>query len=276
MPARDEDWWDETSNPTSGCRYLTDECKNCLVPYFLKSHTHEVETVHTGVIDINDKGIPYWNGKLKTQRDGHTEWNFPLEYPGAEHPKLGLGRPSLILVGAAGDLFIEDRPLKDIDRVVETCALSPHISLFLSKCTGPQYKGRMAEYFLEQSSRTVEWRQRNMWLGFSAGRQKYFDIRWKDMRPLAEAGWFVYVSLATLLEQISLPDDFLALAKWVIVNGEGEGVPKERCRPMNPMWARAILDQCRPARMPFFLRGMGRERTAPRPADLRIRQFPSV
>jgi protein gp37 len=199
-----------------------------------------------------------------------------LEYPGAKHPKLGPGKPSLILTGASGDLFIADRSPKVIDRVVETIVLSPHIGLFISKYTGPQYGGQMAPYFLSKPPLTVECWQQNVWLGFSAGRQKYFDKRWEDMRPLAEAGWFVYVSLAPLLERIVLPGDFLRLAKWVIVNGEGEGAPRDRCRDMDPMWVRAILDQCRAAGIPFFLRGMAKG--APRPTDLRkgTRQFPTM
>jgi hypothetical protein len=253
--------------------YQTDECKNCLYPYFHKSHPHKAETVHTGVIDINDEGLPFWNGKLNTLRDGHHEWNFPLVYPGAEHPKLGPGKPSLILTATSGDLFIGGRSPKIIDRVVETIVLSPHIGLFISRYTGAQYRGQMAPYFLSKSLLTVECWRRNVWLGFSAGRQKHFDKRWEDMRPLA-AEWFVYVVLAPLLERIVLPDDFLRLANWVILYGEGEGAPPERCRPMDPRWARSVRDQCAEAGIPFFLRGMAKG--APRPPDLRIRQFPRV
>jgi protein gp37 len=166
------------------------------------------------------------------------------------------------------------RSPKIIDRVVETIALSPHIGLFLSRYTGPAYKGQMAEYFLKQPPLKVECWQQNVWLGFSAARQKHFNNRLGDMRPLIEAGWFVYAVLAPLLERIVLPDDFLRLAKWVILYGEGEGVPPERCRPMDPMWARAIRDQCAEAGIPFFLRGMAKY--APRPPDLRIWQFPAV
>jgi hypothetical protein len=137
MPALNCDFFDETFNPISGCMYPTDECKNCFQPYFQKSHTHGIETVHTGVIDINDEGLPFWNGRLKTLRDGHHEWNFPLKYHGAEHP----GKPSLILVGATGDLFMKRRPPKTIDRVVETIALSPHIGPVPLQVHRPRVQG---------------------------------------------------------------------------------------------------------------------------------------
>jgi protein gp37 len=270
------DWWDATWNPVGGCFYVSAGCRVCFVPPFLVGHPHEAETVHTGVIDINEKGQPVWNGKLTVLPVGHPLWNFPFEYPGAEHPKLGPGKPSLILVACTSDLFFEGRPPKDIDRVVETIALSKHIGLFLSKCTGPKYRGQMAEYFLKQPPLTVECWQQNVLLGFSAERPREFAIRWEDMRPLTDLGFFVYVSLAPLLERITLPPDFLALGKrtWVIVNGEGEQANRDRCRPMDPMWARAIRDQCAEAGIPFFLRGMAKG--APRPEDLRIWEFPSV
>ena len=217
-----------------------------------------------------------WTGKLTVLPDGHHSWKFPSEYPGAEHPKLGPRKPSTILVACTSDLFIEGRPTEIIDRVVETVALSPHIGLFLSKCTGPYYRGQMASYFLKQSPLTVECWQRNIWLGFSAERQREFDIRWEDMRPLADLGWFVFCSIAPMLGPVTLRPDFLALGPrtWVIVNGEGEGVEPERCRPMDPNWARALRDQCAEAGIPFFMRGMAKG--APRPPDLRIRQFSSV
>jgi protein gp37 len=85
-------------------------------------------------------------------------------------------------------------------------------------------------------------------------------------------GFFVYVSLAPLLERIVLPDDFLRLAKWVIVNGECEQI--ELRRTMQADWARAIRDQCRAASIPFFMRGM--HRGAAVPSDLLYWEFPSV
>jgi hypothetical protein len=92
------------------------------------------------------------------------------------------------------------------------------------------------------------------------------------MRPMAEAGWFVYVSLAPLLERIVLPDDFLRLGKWVIVNGECEQI--ELRRTMEAAWARSIRDQLRPVHIPLFMRGM--HRGAALPSDLLIWEFPEV
>jgi protein gp37 len=57
---------------------------------------------------------------------------------------------------------------------------------------------------------------------------------------------------------------------WVICGGEsGPGA-----RPMNPVWARSVRDQCRGAGVPFFMKQMsGRE---PIPADLNVREMPKT
>jgi protein gp37 len=132
----------------------------------------------------------------------------------------------------------------------------------------------MADYFTALDSRTAKRWQPKLWLGFSAERQKLFNQRWADLRPLAEVGWFVYVALSPLLESVTLPPDFLALGKWVVVYGECNRWEPERCRPMEADWARVIREQCRAAGIPFFIRGMHTGTCVP--PDLHVRDFPSV
>jgi protein gp37 len=135
----------------------------------------------------------------------------------------------------------------------------------------------MADYFAALDPRTVRRWQPKLLLGFSAERQKWFDQRWADLRPFADAGWFVCVALSPLLERITLPPDFLALGQrtWVVVYGECNRWESDRCRPMDAGWVLAILDQCRAARIPFFLRGMHTGEYIP-PYLVNIRQFPSL
>jgi protein gp37 len=167
------------------------------------------------------------------------------------------------------DLLHEGRPDEIIDRVCATTALSDHIGQLLTK-----RPARMADYFAAQSPPTVRrWRPK-LWLGFSAERQREFDVRWADMLRLAEAGWFTFVSIAPMLGPVRLPADFLALGSrtWVIVAGE-QG-PHAMCRDMDPNWARAVREQCAGACIPFFMKQMAKG--GPIPPDLQIRQFPSV
>jgi protein gp37 len=225
--------------------------------------------VHQGVTDrVNGRAV--FNGKLTALPATHRSWDWPLEWSGAKRPKLGTGRPSLVWIGDMSDVFIEDRPTEIINRALATVVISDHIGLVLSKRTA-----RLAEYFAALDPRTVMRWQSKLWPGFSAERQQEFDSRWADVRPLANAGWFVFASLAPLIAPVTLPPDFLALGNrtWCIVSGE-QKIPRTRPRPMDPDWARAVRDQCKEAGIPFFMKQMAKG--APIPPDLQIRQFPSA
>ena len=96
----------------------------------------------------------------------------------------------------------------------------------------------------------------NIWPGFSAENQEWFDKRWPHIRQLAEDyGFIVWVSAEPLLGPIRLPDSFLSLRKkaWCIVGGESGS----DARPMNPHWARDLRDQCTLAGVPFFFKQWG-------------------
>jgi len=94
-----------------------------------------------------------------------------------------------------------------------------------------------------------------LWLGFSAERQKEFDERWAHMRPLAAAGWTVYVSYEPAIGPLHLPDDFLALGpRAQVIAG---GMSGQEATPSHPNWFRYVRDQCAAAGMPFFFKQWG-------------------
>jgi protein gp37 len=244
-------------------------CANCYAAQVAGTKTWPYPNsagVHDGVTVVRGKRRIF-NGKITAAPDWHSQWRWPLKWRGAKHPKLGPGKPSLIFVGDMADLFIEGRSNEIISQVCATIALSDHIGLLLTKRTA-----RMAEYFTTLAPRTVARWQPKLWLGFSAERQQEFDSRWSDVRPLANAGWFVFVSVAPMIGPVTLPDDFLALGPrvWVIVAGE-QGA-HDRCRDMKPNWARSVRDQCAEASIPFFMKQMSHGR--PIPPALHRREFP--
>src|SRR5262249_16290915 len=163
---------------------------------------------------------------------------------------LGPGRPSLLWVADMSELFLPGRPPEVLDRTISRLAWPDHIiGLILTKL--PE---RMAAYFNAQPASVQQRWRKKLWLGFSAGNQFCFDKRWPHMRRLAEQGWFVFVSIAPMIAPVTLPDDFLRLARWVICSGE-QG-PREHVRYMSPSWARDVRDQCVAAGVPFFMRQM--------------------
>jgi protein gp37 len=174
---------------------------------------------------------------------------------------MGAGMPSLIFVGDMADLFHEDRPVVDIERVTTVCAKSKHISQLLTK--RPDV---MAYHF----RRIVP--LPNVWLGFSAERQQEFDERWPHMRPLAAAGWTIFVSIEPMIGAVVLPADFLAFGDRAQIIVGGESGPDRR--ETNPDWMRAVRDQCLAAGVPYFTKQMTGKHHIPE--DLMIRQFPAV
>jgi protein gp37 len=238
----------------------------CYAAQIAGTYTHK-EWIHHDVTTRREtKRI--FNGTLTVAPAGHQAWAEPLRWQGVAHPKLGPGQPSLIFVGDMSDLFHKDRPSEIIGRVCATIALADHIGLLLTKRSA-----RMAEYFEALEQHTLRRWQPKLWLGFSAERQREFDTRWVHMRPLADAGWTIFASIAPMLGPVTLPSDFLALGDraWVIVAGE-QG-PHRAVRDMQPNWARAIRDQCATAGIAFFMKQMARRE--PIPPDLLIRQFPA-
>jgi protein gp37 len=283
-PLGGDAWWDESWNPVGGCSPVSPGCKNCYAAQEAGTKTWPFAGsagIHDGVTVVENKRRIF-NGKLTVAPDRHPVWMMPIRWRGAEHPKLGPDKPSLIFVGDMSDLFIKGRSPEDtsdlfikgqpneiISRVCGTIAQSEHIGQLLTKRTP-----RMAAYFTGLNPRTVERWQPQLWLGFSAENQEWFDKRWPDMRTLAEAGWRVFVSVAPMIGAVTLPPDFLAFGPrvWVIVAGE-QG-PRKRCRFMDANWARAVCEQCKTAGIPFFVKQMSGG--APIPLDLEVRQFPSV
>jgi protein gp37 len=261
-PNSDGAWWDATWNTMGGCRPISAGCVNCYA-------ARDAGTLQASLDDplyrdtTEFKGGRYtFNGSLRERPREHPGWTFPLRWKGAARPLLGEGMPSLIFVGDMAEIFLPGRSEAVIDRTLGTLASSNHIGLVLTKL--PE---RMAEYLLAQPTITQQQLRQRLWVGFSAEDQANFDLRWAKMRALS--GWTIFVSIAPMIGPVRLPDDFLALGKWVIVSGE-QG---PYCRPMSAQWARALRDQCASG-VAFFMKQLGMKR--PIPPDLPIRQFPAI
>jgi protein gp37 len=267
-------YWDYSLNTTIGCKPSKQGCKFCYAPRLVIPYAEGWQAGEEGlyhdVVDVIN-GQPVFNGKLATLPAGDRVWTQPLRWKGAEHPKLGEGQPSLIFLTTMGDLLYEHRPQWAIDRTCALVAQSDHIGLVVTR-----HSVRAAQYFGTLDPRTARIWRRKLWLVFSAAEQTEFDEHWTKMRSLAASGWLLGVSCSPLIGEIVLPNDFLALGRWVIVNGEcgGPYVPDERLRPMKVRWAFALLDQCAAAGIPFFMRGMGKNR--PIPKKLQVREFPKA
>lgn len=219
-----------------------------------------------------------------------------------------------------GDLFHEDVPDEWIDRVFAIMALCPSQSLqVLTKRSARMRKyvsnattrGRIAEARLVNLLRGIgngdpdqemQWPLPNVWLGVSTEDQKRADERIPDL--LATPAAVRFISAEPLIGPIKLKEvlggDWLASGKsgerrgldWVIVGGES-GPNARMCRLD---WIENIIEDCRDANVPVFVKQVGshpilgepwvgrflatKHKKGGDPAEwpehLRVRQFPKV
>jgi protein gp37 len=117
---------------------------------------------------------------------------------------------------------------------------------------------------------------KNIWLGTSAEDQKRLDERltWL-MRSLAQV---TFLSLEPLLGPIRMPTR--DMPDWIIIGGESG----HNARPLHLSWIEDILEQCRAAGIPAFVKQMGSHwggaahskggEPEEWPMGLRVRMFP--
>jgi len=300
------EWTDATWNPVRGCRKVSPGCKNCYAETFAERWR--------GI-----PGHPYEQGfDLRIVEDKLTD---PLHWK----------KPRRVFVNSMSDLFHEGVPFDYIDRVFAVMALTPqHTYQVLTKRAE-----RMAEYLnrfgvglklggairdivgrtklsVHFTGRTEEvmdsWDTNsgvlpNVWLGTSVENQEYADKRIPHLLRCPAAVRFL--SVEPLLGPVDICSrlngvlsDTPERLHWIIVGGEsGPGA-----RPCNVQWIRDIVQQCKAAGVPCFVKQLGAkicnssETQGPWPVDgdtfrmddpkggdpsewpedLRVREFPEV
>ncbi len=128
----------------------------------------------------------------------------------------------------------------------------------------------------------------NVWLGTSIGSQASLD----RMFALVNSDWGktqFFLSLEPLHGPIVLPSMLLRYF-WVIVGGEsGNDTGKYRYRPCEISWIESIIDQCKKAKAPVWVKQLGTHLSKQMglkdrhgadmsewPEHLRIQQFPKT
>lgn len=175
---------------------------------------------------------------------GHPfEQGFDLKlWPARLALPLKWKKPKRIFVNSMSDLFHKDVPLTFIKRVFATMkAADWHTFQLLTKRSE-----RLAELAGE-----IEW-PKNVWMGVSVEDRRVLK-RVDDLCKVPAAVRFLSIEplIADLGEDLKLEG-----IDWVIVGGESG----PHSRPMEKAWVRAIRDQCRKSKTPFFFKQWGGKR----------------
>ncbi|MBK8810060.1 MAG: phage Gp37/Gp68 family protein [Acidobacteria bacterium] len=154
-----------------------------------------------------------------------------------ESPR-SIQRPTKFFVNSMSDLFHETMDFTFLDQVFMTIRETPqHTYQILTK-----REEVLEEYF---ANRKVP---KNVWLGVTVenrAKKNRIDVLRKIGAPIR------FLSLEPLLQDLG--DLNLDGIHWVIVGGESG----HRARPMDPIWAASIQQQCRDQGVAFFFKQWG-------------------
>jgi len=255
------EWTDVTWNPVRGCSRVSEGCRNCYAERQGGRWAAPGKPYH-GLVKLTKAG-PRWTGRVELI-ERHLE--DPLQWR----------RPLRVFTNSMSDLFHEKLRDEQIDRVFAVMALaSQHTFQCLTKrperaveylATNEHVPmafitearvGREATAIARRRGENVEsawwdlwwtWPLPNIQIGTSVENVET-KHRIDTLRRVNAAVRFL--SLEPLLEDLGTLD--LTGIHWVIVGGEsGPGA-----RPCDLGWVYSIVEQCRVARVPVFVKQLG-------------------
>lgn len=274
------EWTDATWNPVTGCTKVSPGCQNC----YAERMAGRFSRTWTSVRCHEDRlGVPL-------------RWR----------------RPRMVFVCSMGDLFHDEVPDEFIRRVFDTMATSSrHTFQVLTK--RPERMRALVPTFADRHTAQdgSGWPLPNVWIGVTAEDRERADER--VLLLLQTPAAVRYVSLEPLLGPVRLTDIVNARGDstdalrgetcsyesgciceeppsldWVIVGGESG----PRARSCNTAWIRSVLEQCKAAAVPCFVKQLGshwarwvQDVYRPNskggdpsewPEDLRVREFPKL
>jgi protein gp37 len=253
----------------------------------------------------------YWGQGVPRHRTAKAYWQQPAQWNAAEKPDR---HPSnrLAIFSSLCDWLDDGVPIQWLADFLQIIRTTPNLDWLLLTKRPELFKSRLqgaAEFAIHRAdNRLAGFGIGNMvasWLygdspsnisfGVSAENQEAFDARarllcgqWASRR---------FLSCEPLLGPIDFGADLLdcggrPMIHWVIVGGESG----PRARPCNVDWIRDIVRQCAVAKVPCFVKQLGRDPQWSRadidprwyekfsdpkggnmeewPHDLRVRQFP--
>lgn len=256
------EWSDTTWNPLLGCSRVSSGCDAC---YAINTATIRAGNPHPKVAAAF--------AGLTERRDGRLDWTGQINLlPERLNQPLSWRKPRKVFVNSQSDLFHDRVPLSFIEQVFAIMARTPqHTYQILTKRHARMRSILNRPTFPASISAIVgadiEWPLPNVHLGVSVENQQWADIRipalldtpaavrWLSCEPLLGP-----VSLRGWIEHVPVDDGgYPTYIDWVVVGGESG--PK--ARPMHPMWARSLRDQCVEAKIPFLFKQWGEWAPAP-------------
>ena len=224
-------WTDHTFNGWVGCTRVDDECDVCYAADIDQKYGHTSEG---------------WGHGKPRHLCSDASWDAPLKW-NADAARVR--RRLRVFASSMADVFDAEVPVEWRARLFDLITKTPWLDWQLLTKRPNQ---------IERQLKEIGYWDRlplpNVWLGFSAGRQRYFDQRWPIIREIPAHVRFC--SYEPALELIKLGEDTRANLHWLIAGGETNG-RKGSGRPMDPEWARSVRDQCSEFGIAFWFKQTG-------------------
>lgn len=232
------EWTETTWNPIVGCSICSPGCHHCYAMAMARrlkgvalaklSRGEDPGRLRHYIEVIGEDGR--WNGKMRL-------------VPGALSDPSRWKRPKVIFVNSMSDLFHDNLPVEDIQKVCEVMREVPqHTYQVLTKRAA-----RMRDLLSGPLREYAELPQ--IWWGTSVENKKHGLPRIEELRQAPATTRFL--SIEPLLEDLG-PVDLNGI-HWVIAGGESGA----SARPMEADWVRAIRDQCLAQNVKFFFKQWG-------------------
>lgn len=184
-----------------------------------------------------------WGANEPRRRTSASNWNKPLRW---NSDARMAGRIDTVFCLSLGDIWDNKVDPEWRDDALDVMRATPNLLyLLLSKRIGNAVDMCNAWNFDEKIPR-------NTALGATMIDQKEWDRELPKLKRAAHIlePQFTFASVEPMLGEIDTRGEFPG---WVICGGESG----HDARPMNPVWARSLRDQCVTAKVPFFFKQNG-------------------
>jgi len=224
-------WTDKTWNLTSGCKKVSDGCKNCYA-----------EVMHNRLTAMKS---PKYLKPFSEFQMHESEIN-----------KIPSGKGKMVFINSMSDFFHDDMEINFIDKVLAKIDANPdNIYQVLTKRSENIYEklygqDENKEYLMRElgGNNFIN----NLWIGVTV-ENKATRKRIKDLVNPNIVSRVKFLSIEPLLEDLELTVSELKGIDWVIVGGESG----KNSRPINKEWVEAIQRTCKEAEVPFFFKQWG-------------------
>ncbi len=236
-------WCDATFNPWIGCTKLGPGCKNC----YAEKDDHFHKWTPDG-----------WGKGKKRYLTSHSSWQMPYQW---NRKAVREGITYRVFCGSLCDIFDDEVDVLWLHDLIKVIINTPNLDWMLLTKRPYLIRDRLRSVSLSpKCSEAVaikikEWFSYgakvmpNVWLGCSIVND---EEMWMAYELLKMPAVIHFLSIEPMLGPVDIDDPELEI-DWIICGGESG--PK--ARPMHPLWARSLRDQCEDLEITFFFKQWG-------------------